>query len=463
MPEVRREAGRQFQEAALEDGILWHSPALRGCEGVFQQPAESQIHEPYPSALGIIEIEMNFRELVTLAWAALRAHRLRSFLTQLGLVMGVATLITVMTLIQGANAYVKNKIANLGIDVFEVSKTPVVITDFEEFIKAQHNKDITVEDLEAMRERCRHCGAVGAQVVTTARVRYRDQELTDVSIFGQTANMAYVGTRTVEQGRYFSSFEEQQAAPVCVIGYGLVEKLFGATDPVNKIVRIGPQELRVVGTIEKIGSILGQEQDDFLILPLPVFFKLRGPRYSLRLHVRAPGEAAFPAAQDEVRVLLRARRHVAPGARDDFYIGTPDSYLDLWRSISSAFFLVFVMISAIAAVVGGIVIMNIMLVSVTERTKEIGVRRACGARRQDILRQFLAEALLSCFIGGVVGVLIGFGAAEVLKRFTSFPADVRLWVAAMGVVFASAIGLFFGIYPATRAARLDPVVALRSE
>lgn len=377
--------------------------------------------------------------------------------------MGVATLITVMTLIQGANTYVKDKIANLGINVFEVSKTPIVITDFEQFIKAQRNKDITFEDLAFLRARCRQCAAVGAQIESPSRVRYRDQEVTDVAIFGQTANMAYISTRNVERGRYFGSFEEQQAAPVCLLGYTLADKLFAGIDPLDKTVRLGAQELRVVGTMEKVGSILGQEQDNFLILPLPLFLKFRGSRHSLHLYIRAANEAAYQAAQDEVRVHLRARRHVLPGATEDFYFGTPDSYLDLWRSISSAFFLVFVMISSISAVVGGIVIMNIMLMSVTERTKEIGVRRACGARRSDILRQFMAEALLACFIGGVVGVLAGFGAATALKHFTSFPADVEFWVAVLGVVFASAIGLFFGIYPASRAARLDPVVALRSE
>ena len=406
---------------------------------------------------------MNFRELVALARASLRAYRLRFFLTQLGLAMGVATIITVMTLIQGANAYVKDKIANLGIDVFQVSKTPVAISDFEEFMKARRNKDIVVEDLEAVRDRCHHCAAVGAQVDNTARVRYRDQELADVNIYGQTANMSYIGTRTVERGRYFSPFEEHKAAPVCVIGHGLVEHLFPSTDPLDKLVRLGSQQLRVVGTFERIGSILGVEQDNFLIVPLPLFFKLYGPRHSLGLRVQALGGAAYQTAQDEVRVVLRARRHVSPGAKEDFYIVTPDSYLGLWRSISSAFFVVFVLISSIAAVVGGIVIMNIMLVSVTERTKEIGVRRACGARQQDILRQFLAEALLSCVLGGVVGVLIGFMAATALRNFTSFPAEVRLWVAVLGVGLASSIGLFFGIYPATQAARLDPVVALRSE
>ena len=404
------------------------------------------------------------RETLMMAWDSLRSHRLRSFLALLGLVIGVATLITVMTLVQGANTYVEQKIANLGVRVFEVAKTPIVITNFEEFIKAQHNKDITVDDLEAVRAACRDCEAVGGQIVTgTGRVRYRDKELTDVAILGQTANMSYIGTRTVATGRFFTPFEERAAAPVAVLGNSLVEHLFGGINALDQFVRYGTEELRVVGTVEKIGSILGQDQDNFILIPLTTYMRLRGPRHSLQLEVRAAGDQVFQPAQDEVRVLMRARRHVRPGEKEDFYFGTPDSYLDLWRSISGAFFMVFVMISAISAVVGGIVIMNIMLVSVTERTKEIGVRRACGARQNDILRQFLAEALLQCIIGGAAGVLLGFGAATALRQLTSFPAEVKVWVALLGLFFASAIGLFFGIYPAVKAARLDPVVALRSE
>ena len=220
--------------------------------------------------------------------------------------------------------------------------------------------------------------------------------------------------------------------------------------------------------MEKIGSVLGQDQDNYLILPLPLFLKIQGPRRSLLLQIRTASEADFQLAQDEVRVYLRARRHLLPGQKDDFYLATPDSYLDLWHSISSAFFLVFVLISSIAAVVGGIVIMNIMLVRPVERkekerTKEIGVRRACGARQADILRQCLAEALLACLVGGLAGVLLGFAAGTALRYLTSFPAEVRLWVAILGVALASGIGLFFGIYPASRAARLDPAAALRSE
>jgi putative ABC transport system permease protein len=196
---------------------------------------------------------------------------------------------------------------------------------------------------------------------------------------------------------------------------------------------------------------------------LGTYQRLRGSRFSLQLQVQAATDEVFQEAMDEVRLVMRARRHIGPNAKEDFYFGTPDSYMDLWRSISGAFFMVFVMISAISALVGGIVIMNIMLVSVTERTKEIGVRRACGARQHDILRQFLAEAVIQCLIGGALGVLFGFGAATLLKSLTDFPAAVKVWVALLGLTVASVIGLFFGIYPAVRAAKLDPVVALRSE
>jgi len=403
-------------------------------------------------------------EVLQTAWNTLRTHRLRSFLALLGLMMGVATLITVMTLVQGANGYVESKIANLGVRVFEVAKVPIVITDFELFIKAQRNKNITPEDMEAVREACRRCESVGAQIVTgTGRLRFRDKDMNDVAIIGQTANMAWIGTRTLETGRYFTAYEDQSGAPVAIVGQTVIEKLLGGTSILDQSIRYGSEEFRVVGTIEKIGQVLGQDQDNFILIPLGTYRRLRGTRNSLQLEIKASSDLVFRDAIDEVRQIMRGRRHIAGDAKEDFFFGTPDSYLDLWKSISSAFFMVFLMISAISAVVGGIVIMNIMLVSVTERTKEIGLRRACGARENDILRQFLAEAVLQCVIGGTLGVLLGFGAAGLLKAMTSFPAEVKLWVALLGIFFASVIGLFFGIYPAMKAAKLDPVVALRSE
>ena len=235
-------------------------------------------------------------------------------------------------------------------------------------------------------------------------------------------------------------------------------------NPLGRAIRAGNAEFIVVGTFERIGSVLGQDQDNFLVVPLRTFLKVRGQRNSLNISVKAAGpQQAFELAQDDVRRILRARRHDAPGADDDFYFGTADSYISLWQSISSAFFAVFVMISSISAVVGGIVIMNVMLVAVTERTKEIGVRRAVGATQSDILRQFLMESVLQCMFGGGIGVMIGFGCALALREFTSFPAAVQGWVAALGVILSSVIGMFFGIYPAIKASKLDPVTALRTE
>jgi putative ABC transport system permease protein len=230
------------------------------------------------------------------------------------------------------------------------------------------------------------------------------------------------------------------------------------------VIRAGPDEFTVVGTFEKIGSVLGQDQDNFLVVPLRTYLKLKGQRNSLMVSVKAEGtDRVFELAQDDARRVLRARRHVAAGKDDDFFIGTAESYISLWKSISAAFFAVFVMVSSISAVVGGIVIMNVMLVSVTERTKEIGVRRAVGATQSDVLRQFLMESVLQCVVGGAIGVGAGFFCALALRELLSFPASVQVWVATLGVVLSSVIGLFFGIYPAVKASKLDPVVALRAE
>ena len=395
--------------------------------------------------------------------AALRAHKLRAILTIVGLMMGVATLITVMTIVQGANSYVENKIANLGTDVFQIAKTPFVVTDWDLVIKGLRFKRIEWDDVRAVAERCRACQMVGASATASVHVRYRDKELQDINLLGHTANMADIDTRTLDLGRYFSDSEDQQLASVCIIGQTLVDEFFGGANPIGQIVRVNNKEFRVIGTMERIGSVLGQEQDNFMIVPLRVYLHLMGTRSSLTINVKTAGGKAFDQAMDEARLAVRARRHLQPGQEDDFFIGTKESYISLWRSISGAFFAVFLMVSSISAVVGGIVIMNVMLVSVTERTKEIGVRRALGATERDIRRQFLMESVLQCILGGAAGIIGGFVVALALRQFTSFPASVQTWVAILGLVLSSGIGLFFGIYPAMRAARLDPVVALRSE
>ncbi|MDZ4802369.1 MAG: ABC transporter permease [Bryobacteraceae bacterium] len=388
---------------------------------------------------------------------------MRSALTVVGLTMGVATLITVMTIVQGANLYVEQKIANLGTNVFQVARTPFAATDFNLVLKALKYKKIEAEDLAHVRASCEACQDVGATGNTTARVKLGDLDLADVTINGHTSNMGNIDTRELANGRYFTENEEKHDAAVCLIGSAVVEQFFPATDPIGRVIRIANLEYTVVGTFTKIGSVLGQDQDTFAIVPLGAFLRMR-PHFSLTLNVLAkPGTSTFDKAQDEVTVALRAKRHVPPGKDSDFFIGTKESYISLWNSISGAFFAVFVMVSSISAVVGGIVIMNVMLVSVTERTKEIGVRRALGATKGDIARQFLTESVMQCLVGGVTGVVAGFGVALLLKTLTAFPASVQTWVAVLGLVMSSLIGLFFGIYPAMRASGLDPVVALRAD
>jgi putative ABC transport system permease protein len=404
---------------------------------------------------------MLVRDTFRLALSALAVHKLRTALTLLGLIIGVTSLILVVTIVQGANVYVEQKIANLGADVFQVSKVPLATTDFRELLRARKHADLTAEDWKEVQRRCRRCLGVGAQAVTMGRVRTESDSLADVSIRGQTANMAWIGSLDIERGRFFTETEQQSAAPVVIIGFDIAEKLFPNRDPLGKSVRIGGIEFSVIGLAERIGTLLGQEQDSFVVIPFDSFAKLYGLRTSLVLQVKAV--PPMPPVQDEVRLILRARRHVPPDQPDDFYFATADTYLDLWRDISSVFFIVLVLISSVASLVGGIVIMNITLVSVTERTKEIGLRRSVGARQRDIARQFLVEVLAQCLLGGLTGVLLGFGSALLLRQFTPFPADVELWVALMGLALASVIALVFGIYPAAKAARLDPVVALRTE
>jgi putative ABC transport system permease protein len=407
---------------------------------------------------------LHFQDNFSESWAALKAHKLRAILTIIGLTMGVATLITVMTIVQGANHYVESKIANLGTNVFQLAKTPFAATNFDIIIKSLRYKDIQLDDMQAVAQRCPHCEAVGASASTTVHARYENKEVTSVTLNGQTANMSSIDTRDVETGRYFTDSEDEHSTHVCLIGVSLVENLFGGASPLGRVIRIDSEEFQVIGTFEKLGSVLGQDQDNFVVIPLITYLHVKGTHNSLTLNVKAmAGEDAFNAAQEEARLVLRARRHVQPGKDEDFFVGTKDSYISLWKSISGAFFSVFILVSAISAVVGGIVIMNVMLVSVTERTKEIGVRRAMGATKGDIMKQFLAESVMQCLIGGVVGIFIGFFIAEMLNSFTSFPAAVQTWVAVLGVILSSTIGLFFGIYPATQAAKLDPVVALRKE
>lgn len=403
------------------------------------------------------------RDNLAECFSALRAHKLRASLTMLGLTMGVATLITVMTIVQGANVYVEQKIANLGTNVFQIARTPFAVTDFNIVIKALKYRKIELEDMQAVADRCTTCAEVGASASTTAaRARYGNNEVTDVSLSGQTPNMADIDTRSIDRGRYFTPSEGEHRASVCLIGDTLVQRLFLGVDPLGKTLRVGNEEFTVVGVMEKVGSVLGQDQDNFVMVPLTVFLRMQGAHTSLTINVRASTEK-FQDAQDQAQLILRARRHLTTEMDNDFFIGTKESYMALWRSISAAFFAVFIMVSAISVIIGGIVIMNVMLMSVTARKREIGVRRAVGATKLDIMRQFITESVVQCIAGGLIGISLGFLVALALRTYSPFPAAVQTSVAILGMVLSSAVGLFFGIYPALRAANLDPIVALRSD
>ncbi|HXO06175.1 MAG TPA: ABC transporter permease, partial [Candidatus Sulfotelmatobacter sp.] len=280
---------------------------------------------------------------------ALRGHKLRASLTALGLTMGVATLITVMTIVQGANLYVEQKIANLGTNVFQIARTPFAVTDFNIIIKALRYRKIEIDDMDAVAEGCTACGEVGASASATVRARFGDKEQQDVTLYGQSANMADIDTRTVEIGRYFSPSESEHKTNVCLIGDTIVRELFLGMDPLGRSIRIGSDEFVVIGIMEKIGNVLGQDQDNFVIVPLPVFLRLEGMNSSITINVKA-SKQNFETAQDQARLILRSRRHLMGNMEDDYFIGTKDSYMALWRSISSAFFGVFIMVSAISVV-----------------------------------------------------------------------------------------------------------------
>jgi len=408
---------------------------------------------------------MNFYEAVAIATDSLWAHKLRSILTLLGVVIGVAAVIAVVSLINGANRYVETKVFRLGADVFGLSKQPSIITNVDDWLEFQKRKRITVDDFLAVREQCKSCRAIGASLGGRVEVRSGLNSLKDTNLRAWTPEMSELYDVDLVEGRHITEADVNSAAAVCVIGQDLVDNLLPGLDPVGREIRwnnIFP--CTIIGVGKKEGSTLGTSQDNWIILPLTTYQKSFGSQTdSLRVTIRSGAAAKIQDSVDEVRQIMRGRHHLAYGAKDDFAVETSDSFLSLWKDISSSFFAVTIAIASISLVVGGIVIMNIMLVSVTERTREIGVRKALGARRGDIQLQFLIESSTIAGIGGAIGVIGGIFLAKVVSIVSPLPATVQLWSVIGGLVVALSVGLFFGTYPASKASRLDPVEALRSE
>jgi putative ABC transport system permease protein len=405
-----------------------------------------------------------FLESAAIAFDAIWSAKLRSFMTVLGNIVAVTSIIAVVSLIQGLNASVKTAIlAQAGADSFNIQQFPITRSD-DDFERVRNNPRITLQDARAIR---RYGGdyiaAVMADSSSGGRVTYRERSIDNARVQGVSSDYVNFSSFDAERGRLMSVAEVDSARPVTVIGWQTADRLFGSSDPIDKVIQIEGVHFRVVGVSSKRGSLLGRSQDEFAIVPLAQFRMIFGSRRSLSLSVKPRDVAQIAPAIDDATVALRTARRLKPKQGDNFGIFTSDTILDIYHSATNGIFAVLVGVVGLSLVVGGIVIMNIMLMAVTERTREIGLRKALGARRSDIMAQMLTESVVLSMFGGVVGTVFGIAIAQVISRFTPIPAAVEIWSVVLGIGITALVGLVFGLYPAMRAARLDPIEALRRE
>lgn len=407
---------------------------------------------------------MEFIEGFKIALQSLWANKLRSILTLLGVVIGVASVIMVVTLVNGAKQYVTTKLNSYGADIVTISKTPQTFLTVEEYLAFQKRKDLKMDDYLAIKEECKTCVSVGALRNSAAgKIVYGTKSSTDTDVRGWTWTMPPMSNLNIAQGRSFTEAEDEHSSHVAIVGYDIVDNLLGQGDPLGKEIRVDGEPYTIIGVGERQGKTLGASQDDWVAIPLNSFIESYGANVSLVIYVNAGGGEAVERVSDELRTIMRGRRHLAPGTPDTFSIDTSATFQNILGQILNSFGAVVVAIAAISLVVGGIVIMNIMLVSVTERTREIGIRKALGARRNDIMLQFIVESATMSLFGGMLGVIGGIGVAKTITLLISFPSEVQLWSVLVGLFVATSVGVFFGVYPARKAAQLDPIVALRSE
>jgi putative ABC transport system permease protein len=409
---------------------------------------------------------MKILEAFRIALQSLWANKLRSLLTLLGMMIGVAAVIAVVTFVNGINGYVAEKIFNLGADVFIAFKVSPAVTNVDHFLEGEKRKDLTIEDYQAVAEACNHCLYVGAALRnSTGNVKYAEQSITDTTVQGITPSMAPIYDTELTAGRMLNATDLNNKSAVAVVGVDVVDNLMAGADPLGREIRVDGWTYQVIGVGKKKGKTLGQSLDNYVMIPITAYLKQYGVHNnSIRISGKAVNAGpGLDLAMDEARVALRSRRHDRAGAEDSFDLETNASLLSIWSGFSQTFFLAMIGIAAVSLVVGGIVIMNIMLVSVTERTREIGIRKALGARSADVLMQFLVESATMSLVGGAFGVLVGVSLAKGITLAVGMPSAIKLWAVAAGLIVSASVGVFFGVYPARKAARLDPIAALRFE
>ena len=406
---------------------------------------------------------MQIFESIRLALATIWANKLRSLMTLLGNIVAVTSIVTVVSLIQGMNAMVSNAIVTqVGADAFVIQRTPFTRTD-DDIERVRANPTITLDEADAVRAFSPVIRSVMAQAQQPASVSYRTQVLERVSIQGVTSDYLNFASFDAERGRMMSAIEVERSRPVTLLGVDTATALFGDENPIDKVVLIEGVHFRIVGVSKKKGGFLGNSLDSFAVIPLGAYIKLFGSRPALFLSVKPVTPAVMTTAMDDATVALRVARHLKPSQPNNFGIITSDTVLGLYHQATTGIFAVLVGVVALSLVVGGIVIMNIMLMVVSERTREIGLRKALGARRTDIMWQVLTESVTLSMCGGLAGIAIGAGVGRVISVFTPLPARLEPWSVALGIGITAAVGLFFGLYPASRASRLDPIEALRRE
>ncbi len=400
---------------------------------------------------------------IVIALQAIWANRLRSFMTVLGNIVAVTSIVTVVTLIQGMNGMVSDAIvSDVGADSFTIQRRPPIFNEDDEE-RTRNNPLITIDEADAIRAFSPMIASVTAQASRNASVSYRTEEIDNAQIQGVTSSYVDFSTFSVERGRMMSPVEVERSQLVALLGWGLADRLFGDINPLDKTIRIAGINFRVVGVSEQKGSFFGNSQDNFAVIPLGAYQRLFGARQSLQLMVKPVTTEDMPTAMDDATVALRVARRLKPSEPDNFGIFTSETILNLYRQVTSGIFAVLVGIVALSLVVGGIVIMNIMLMVVSERTREIGLRKALGAKRKDIMTQVLTESITLSTFGGLIGIGLGSLAATAIAALTPLPARLEMWSVVLGIAITAAVGLFFGVYPASRAAALDPIEALRRE